>query len=136
MKDRIAKRIAAIEANIEILGRIKPRCEESRTDPVLRGAILHYLYLTADSCVALAEMAVKERGFQPPDSYHEAIDLLGERGIIPAEFADRFAGIASFRNFLAHDYEKVDMVRICGQILDMLPDVEAYLKLIRKAFGV
>lgn len=136
MKDRIARKIAAIEANLEILAGLKPRCEESRTEPVLRGAILHYLYLTADGCVALAEMVIKERGLQSPESYHEAIDLLGERGIIPAEFADRFAGIASFRNFLAHDYEKVDMVRICGLILDMLPDIAAYIEMIRKASGL
>lgn len=136
MKDRIARKIASIEGHLEILDRLKPRCEESRTDPVLRGAILHYLYMTADGCVALAEMVIKERGLQPPDSYHEAIDLLGEHGVIPAEFADRFAGIASFRNFLAHDYEKVDMIRICGQILDTLPDVASYLELVRKAFGL
>ena len=66
----------------------------------------------------------------------EAIDLLGDKELIPAQFASSFAGIAPFRNFLAHDYEKVDRKRICGEILDMLPEVRIYTAYIRKIMGI
>lgn len=48
--------------------------------------------------------------------------------ILDAEFAYRFARIASFRNFLAHDYDKIDPEVICGQILNSLEDVDQYLR--------
>jgi len=65
--------------------------------------------------------------------YYEAIDSLGEVGIIPKEFAYDFAKIASFRNFLAHDYEKVDYTVICEEALEKLSDIRQYLEYIKTA---
>jgi len=98
------------------------------TDAIYRGALLHYLYLLADSCVALAELVIKHKGFRLPQSYHEAFDVLGENRIIDPAFAQDFAKIAGFRNFLAHDYEQVDAPFICNHILPRLADVENFLR--------
>jgi uncharacterized protein YutE (UPF0331/DUF86 family) len=87
----------------------------------------------ADSCISLAEMIIKFKGLRQPQSYHEAIDILGDNGILEPEFAYEFAGIAGFRNFLAHDYEKVKKDFICNAILPKMKDVEIFLKEIEKA---
>lgn len=97
---------------------------------------MHYLYLMADNCVSLAEMVIKRDDLEKPESYHEAIDILGEHKILPPEFAYEFARIASFRNFLAHDYEKVDYLVICEQTLNKLDDVKAYLGFVRNHLGL
>ena len=136
MLDRIARKIEAIEEYLLILDGLKPDCLTRFADPIYRGATLHYLYLTADGCIVLAELVLKAKGSAIPDSYHEAIDLLGDRGVIPSEFAYSFAGIASFRNFLAHDYERVDRTKICREILGMLPEVRTYLGYIRTAMNL
>jgi len=57
---------------------------------------------------------------------------LGEYSIIPKEFAYDFAKIASFRNFLAHDYEEIDALIICEDALHKLDDIEKYLTFIKK----
>ena len=101
-------------------------------DPMFEGALLHYLYLASDGCIAIAEMMIKHKGLGASDSYYDAIDTLGEYGILPREFAYSFARIASFRNFLAHDYEKIDYVVICEEALEKLDDIETYLEYIRK----
>lgn len=67
-----------------------------------------------------------------PQSYAEAFDVLGENGILPAEFAYSFASIAGYRNFLAHDYEKVDRLVICAEVMRSLEDVECYLKYVEE----
>jgi uncharacterized protein YutE (UPF0331/DUF86 family) len=136
MLDKVARKIEAIEEYLGILDGLEPDCLKRFADPIHRGATLHYLYLTADGCIVLAELVLKSKGLGTPDSYHESIDLLGDRGIIPAEFAYSFAGIASFRNFLAHDYERVDGKRICSEILGMLPEVRTYLGYIRAAMNL
>ena len=51
-----------------------------------------------------------------------------ENQLLDASFAYRFASISGFRNFLAHDYEKVDKEIICGQIINSLEDVDEFLR--------
>ena len=75
---------------------------------------------------------LKHKNLKRSNSYYESIDLLGEYGIIPPEFAYDFAKIASFRNFLAHHYERVDYKEICQNSLNKLDDISLYLKHIEK----
>ena len=82
----------------------------------------------ADSCVSLAEMVIRDKDLRPPQSYHEAFDILGEARILDVEFACSFAKIAGIRNFLAHDYEIVDAQVICNEILPQVNEVKEYLE--------
>lgn len=99
---------------------------------MFEGALLHYLYLVSDGCIVLSQMVLKHKKIDYAQSYFEAIDLLGEEGVIPRDFAYEFARIASFRNFLAHDYEDIDHIVICEQILAKLEDIEFFLTYIEK----
>nr|WP_170299792.1 DUF86 domain-containing protein [Desulfobacter hydrogenophilus] len=102
-------------------------------DPIYRGAMLHYLYLLTDTCIALAEMVIKKKNLRIPQSYAEAFDILGESGVLDSEFAYSFAKIAGFRNFLAHDYETIDSGIICTKILASLTDIHSYIRQIQKS---
>jgi len=133
MQHKIEAKIARLRYYLKLLNEYKPECKEKfLSDPMYEGALLHYLYLLSDGCIALAEMLIKQKSLPNPQSYYEAIDILGENGIIPKEFAYNFAKIASFRNFLAHDYEKIDYLVICNEVLNKLNDIEAYLKLVEE----
>ena len=91
-------------------------------------AVLYYLYLMADSCIALAEIIIREKGLRSPQSYHEAFDILGEHELLDPNFAFEFARIAGFRNLLAHDYERIDPAVLCGQVVAKLGDIDLYVK--------
>ncbi len=132
MLHRIEKKIFSIEENLNFIDSIKSECEERFVkDKLYQSALLHNIYLVADSSIALAEMVIKYKKIPKSESYYESIDLLGEHNIIPAEFAYDFAKIASFRNFLAHHYEKIDYQQICKQTLDKLDDIKTYLNYIK-----
>ncbi len=132
MTEQIIIKIEKIVEYKKILDNIKEDCNDKfLKDPVYRGAVLHYLYLIADSCISLAEMVIRNKGLRTPQSYHEAIDILGENKIIPPDFAYEFANIASFRNLLAHDYERIDYLKICGEVLDKLDDISKYIDYIK-----
>jgi len=134
---KLEKKIKRIESTLAILEDLKPDCKKNfLADPIYQGALLHYLYLMADSCVSLAEMVIKRDDLEKPESYHEAIDILGEHKILPPEFAYEFARIASFRNFLAHDYEKVDYLLICEDVLNKLDDIRQYLEFVSIHLGL
>ncbi len=132
MQPKIANKISKIESYLSIINEMKSKCEDKfLKDPIYQGALLHYLYLISDGCVVLAKMLLKEKGIDYAQSYYEAIDLLGEKEVIPKEFAYDFAKIASFRNFLAHDYEKIDYDTICKDILLKMSDVKQYISYIK-----
>ncbi len=131
MQHKIDKKIARLRYYLKLLNEYKPNCKDKfLNDPMYEGALLHYLYLISDGCISLAEMVIKYKSLSNPQSYYEAIDILGENEILPKEFAYNFAKIASFRNFLAHDYEKIDYLIICDEALDKLNEIEIYLEYI------
>ena len=133
MQHKIEKKIAKLHYYLDLLDEYKVDCKKKfLRDPMYEGALLHYLYLVSDGCITLAEMILKYKSLQAPQSYYEAIDSLGEYKIIPREFAYNFAKIASFRNFLAHDYEKIDYLIICEDSLSKLGDIRKYLEYIEK----
>ncbi|MEA3290425.1 MAG: DUF86 domain-containing protein [Campylobacterota bacterium] len=129
MQHKIDKKISKLRYYLNLLNQYKPDCKNKfLKDPMYEGALLHYLYLVSDGCISLAEMIIKYKSLTNPQSYYDAIDILGENDIIPREFAYNFAKIASFRNFLAHDYEKIDYLVICDEALNKLDEIEEYLK--------
>ena len=134
MQRNIELKIQKIEKYVRILNEYKENCRERfLKDEMFEGALLHYLYLVSDSCISLAEMMIKYKSFGLTQSYYDSIALLGERKILPREFAYEFAQIVSFRNFLAHDYEKIDYIHICEEVLSKLEDIKKYLMFIKKA---
>ena len=134
---KIENKIKKIESTHALPEEIGRDCKEKfLTDKIYQGALLHYLYLISDSCIAVAEMVIKYKNLPSADSYFESIDTLGEYNVIPADFAYDFAKIASFRNFLAHHYEKVDYIVVCEKSLNKLDDIKLYLNYIKKDLNI
>ena len=128
MQHKIEQKIKKVTYYVTLLEEYKVDCKSRFIkDPMFEGALLHYLYLASDGCIAIAEMMLKHKGLGSAESYYDAIDTLGEYDILPREFAYGFAKIASFRNFLAHDYEKIDYIVICEEALEKLEDIKSYL---------
>ncbi len=131
MQHKLQAKLKRVAYYVDLLETYKSDCKKRfLSDPMFEGALLHYLYLASDGCISIAEMMIKHRNIGSTQSYYEAIDTLGEQGILPREFAYRFAKIASFRNFLAHDYEKIDYAIICDDALSKLEEIREYLRII------
>jgi len=132
-KQRLQQTSARIKEHLTLIISLKEDCKNKfNTDPIYRGALLHYLYLMADTCITLAEQTIRFKQLRSPQSYHEAFDILGESGVLDSDFAYSFSAIAGFRNFLAHDYEKIEAQIICNEVLSKLDDVEKFLKQIEQ----
>ncbi len=134
--ERILQKIGRIREYLDLIQSMKDECDKRFVDDHLyRGALLHYLYLMTDTCIALAEMIIKQKKLRIPQSYQEAFDILGENGILEPAFAYDFAKIAGFRNFLAHDYEKIDAKVVCKSVLSKVGEVKVYLEQIEKTLN-
>ncbi|MGH7313482.1 MAG: type VII toxin-antitoxin system HepT family RNase toxin [Candidatus Rokuibacteriota bacterium] len=69
------------------------------------------LQLCAQNALDVATHLAASAGRDTPD-YASAVDALGELGVLPREFAQRFRGVAGFRNVLVHGYLGVDLQRL------------------------
>lgn len=132
--ERIYQKIGRIREYAVQVRSMEAEClKRFSTDPIYRGALLHFLYLLTGSCIALAELMIKHKNLRIPQSYQESFEILGENKILEPAFAFSFAKMAGFRNFLAHDYEKIDPLLICEQIIPKLADIDQFTEQIEDA---
>lgn len=100
--------------------------EDLKKDPTIRGAVERYLHLSAECVIDIAEILISELGLRKPEEYREAIDILGESGILPDEFAYNFSPIAGFRNILVHEYAKIDLEEVFRHLQRDLGDFDKF----------
>src|SRR3990170_6582559 len=130
MMERIFQKIGRIREYASFINSMRDDClKRFATDPLYRGAL-------ADSCITLSELIIKYKKLRLPQTYQEAFDILGENKILEPDFAFSFAKIAGFRNFLAHDYEKIAEISICKGALSKLEGVEEFLRQIEDSLGI
>ena len=90
---------------------------------------VRYAFQTAIQCVLDAGLHVLvDAGLASPRDNKEILQALGEKGILPAEFAARIQGMAGFRNILVHRYFKVDSEIVHQHLRDHLGDFEEFLR--------
>lgn len=111
--DAVYRKLNLLEDYVKLLEGLKGR---DFTDPYMRGALERYMQLAAECALDLGEMLIALKGLRKANSYREVIGILGEYGVLDANFAHEFAGVASLRNVLVHDYERVDPARVIGHL--------------------
>jgi uncharacterized protein YutE (UPF0331/DUF86 family) len=86
----------------------------------------------ADLCNHIAARLLNE----PPESYPECFELLGEAQMIEASLAENLRRMARFRNLIVHRYWDVDDQRVLEIARTQLGDLEQFLAAIGRATGV
>lgn len=102
-------------------------------DVLVRGAVERELYVVAQAVVDLAEAVVAYKNFRKPTTMRDALDILGEEGLVPRDFLEKFVGIVGFRNALAHDYEDLRLEVVHSVLQEKLPGVEQFVGYIEKS---
>lgn len=75
---------------------------------------------------------IVEAGAAPPTNYHASFEMLGNRSIIPKEFAGRLAASAGLRNRIVHDYDDLDHGKVYDALQSATKDVPEYLSYVRR----
>ena len=108
----VRRHLLALDAAVQRLRRHAGRPPSAlAADPDAQWAVERGLQLSAQNALDIATHLAAGAGRDAPD-YATAIDVLGELGVLPTEFARRFRGVAGFRNVLVHGYLGVDQQRV------------------------
>jgi len=133
MKNEILNKLERLEGYVKILNSYKRySVQDIKEDFTLRGAIERYLEVSLECCIDIGEMIISSRGLRKPETYKEVIEILGEEGILPEGFAERFGEAAKFRNILVHMYAEIDVEMVYEILQSNLGDFDEFAKYIAR----
>jgi uncharacterized protein YutE (UPF0331/DUF86 family) len=108
----VRRHLLALDAAIQRLRRHAGRpLDALAADGDAQWAVERGLQLCAQNTLDIATHLAASAGREASE-YAAAIDVLGDLGILPLEFARRFRAVAGFRNILVHGYLSVELPRI------------------------
>lgn len=127
MKDEVLSKLEKLQEYLRILRNYRSHSlEDLKKDVTLRGAVERYLEVSIECCLDIGEMIISWERARKPETYREVIEILGEIGVLPGDFADKFAPAAGFRNILVHMYAEIDVERVYLYLQRDLEDIEKF----------
>jgi uncharacterized protein YutE (UPF0331/DUF86 family) len=107
--DRVAARIERLEELIERLKEVREGGEDAYLgDSQLQAATERQLEIAIQICIDLGTQVVMEESAPAPSNYAEIFEILGRKGFLSEDLADRMGNAARQRNLLVHLYMEVD----------------------------
>ena len=93
-----------------------------------RLAVERMLELSIQSVIDSSRLLVSVEDWRPPRDERDALLLLADRGVIPADLADRLLKAKGFRNILVHDYVAIDPDLLVQHLWDDAGDLWAFAR--------
>jgi uncharacterized protein YutE (UPF0331/DUF86 family) len=100
--------------------------DELTSDFVKYRAAERSLQLAAQTVVDIATHVITADYDARVQDYRQAIESLGQEGVLPSAFAERLAPIAGFRNILVHEYLNVDPAKVYDILIHGRADLEEF----------
>lgn len=123
-RDVIRRRLGHILDAVDVLSEYRMITVQELTTDVKRAwAIERGLQLCVQAVLDIAAHIVAASGSSVGDEYRDHIVALGQLNVLPAEFAERIAPMAGFRNILVHEYLDVDVNEVHRALTDGLDDL-------------
>jgi len=127
--EEVTVRLEKLKKYVSILKEYQTiTAEELKKDFKVRAIVERYFQLATECCIDVAEIIISAKELRMPHDAREAIDILGEEGIIEDKFAYEFSRIVNFRNILVHDYLDIDYSIVVGNLQNNLGDFDIFTK--------
>jgi uncharacterized protein YutE (UPF0331/DUF86 family) len=133
MIDEINSKLEQLGEYVNILKEYQSyEIEEIRDNRTLRGAVERYMEISLACMIDICEMIISSETLKRPDTYREAILILGQHNILPITFAEKLAPAAGFRNVLVHMYTNIDLEKLYSHLQNDIDDLELFAEYIAK----
>ena len=130
-------RIARIRDELRRLGRLQGLGLDAFLGSTLeQHATERELQIVIEACLDIGHHLIAREGLRRPGDYREVFAILGENGIVPAPMVPRLQSMAGLRNVLTHMYLEVDPARVFRFATQELGDVEAFVQIVVKRYGM
>lgn len=134
--DKINRRLEALKEYVGILKSLKGVSgKELKQDLDKRAKAERFFQLAIEACIDVAELVISDQRLLAPKTSKEAIEILGQEGILDKKFTSDFAPVVGFRNILIHDYLEIDYEQVADKINNRLGDFEKFAQQIAKFYS-
>jgi uncharacterized protein YutE (UPF0331/DUF86 family) len=133
----LAARLAKVRQSLELVARAESVDTEAlAADEVLRAAVERGLHVAIEGCLDIGHHVIAREGYRRPSNYQDVFVILGERGVISGELADRLGRAAQLRNRLVHLYWDVDPAQLHAIATTDVADLKSFLAAVVTYFGL
>jgi uncharacterized protein YutE (UPF0331/DUF86 family) len=130
-KELIRKKIQELQSYLKELENTKNMSwDEFHSSLGKQWMICHGLQLSIQAIIDVGNHILAAVGENQIEEYVDIIDKLGERNIIPSEFAHTIRGMAGLRNILVHEYARLDIRIIYDIVQNQLKDFYDFIEYI------
>lgn len=131
-KERVEKKLNLLEGTLTELEKLSDLSYETLTASLQKQwAAEHGLQLAIQTLLDIGSHILVEAGERGIDNYTDVIKLLGEKDVLPVEFANSIKSMAGLRNILVHEYTEVDLNVIFKILNSRLEDFRRFISFIR-----
>ncbi|MGB2928562.1 MAG: DUF86 domain-containing protein, partial [Desulfobacterales bacterium] len=127
-KDLIIAKASSVKRH---LNRIKEKrdtdLETFLKDLDRQESILFNLQMAIQNCIDIAAHIISEEGVGVPGSTNEMFYLLEDNGYISVDITEKMVKAVGFRNFIVHEYGKVELKQVFEVAKKEIEDLEKYL---------
>jgi len=129
----IDKKLNDLNENIVMLNEFrKISLEDLKKSLKDQWAIFYGLQISIQTIIDIGNHILAALKENQIEEYVDIIDKLGEKEIIPKDFAVRIRGMAGLRNLLVHEYGIINIPKIYDLLQNNISDFEEFQNYIRK----
>ena len=130
---KIHEKISAVEGYItSIIENLPENVEKYKSDDIIRRASERYFEMIIEGLIDIAFMFISKKKFRIPEDDIDAFRILKEKKIINESLYKRLKLAKGMRNFIVHQYGKIDDELVYEAIRDDLEkDAKEFLKRIK-----
>ncbi len=99
-------------------------------------SILFNLQMAIQNCIDIAAHIISEEGVGVPGSTNEMFYLLEDNGYISVDITEKMVKAVGFRNFIVHEYGKIELKQVFEVAKREIEDLEKYLVSIFFKIGI
>lgn len=132
--DTINMKIKELQQNIILLKSIAININEDniKEDMLRYWGIERGVQISIECVLDISNIIISTLDIDKPDTYREAILILGKNKILSQKFSKEIANMVSFRNILVHDYMRVDEKIMVDILHNHLYDFANFIKYINE----
>jgi len=132
---RIKDKINQIQEYLEELENVIPNTfQEYKTNLEKRLASERAFEKIIEAASDLAILIIKEKRYEFPEEDSKAFDILEDKSLISKELSEKLKQAKGMRNFLAHQYGKIDDELVFETLQnDISKDIHGFLNLVEKS---
>lgn len=124
--DKLRQKAALLREMLRLLREVRKEGREAFLESsTAEAATTRYLQVAIESMIDVAHHLIARNAWGLPKTYQEAIDLVVREGFLPADRADAFQRLVTFRNRAVHLYDMPEAEEVWDVAENHLEDLEA-----------